>query len=630
MTTRVVLLESAAQAERAVRRIGAERPLWFAANAGAAWALAKRGLAYHRPEEFQSGLAEETDRWWRRQVEWANALDEALGRWIPAMAAPEFRPTRYALNPLKVAWDALIQRSYVLNRLAERLRPAAVVHFGDAPARGFNDELEMERSALGAVVPEWAAERGLPVERWPAVPGDDWWALRTPPRGGALGRLRALLPRALAGKIGVWVRARRARSPRWDDGAAAGRLIYDFRYDLDAGPATFLRERRWNLISLETLLAGVEKNAPRGADRTALDGAWARFEAEPAFWPAGPAGPVRHGFEALMRHFLARSLPALWNFYQSARTALERLRPDGLVFAGPSTLASLGLLMAARGRGVPLIVHQHGTALGETENPFWEYGDRFLGDRMLLYGEGGRAYLDRRGPADRPAAALEVVGSARLERLGRPPSTAEREALRRRLAGPRRDRRLILYVPGVFYNNHFRLNRSTHRDVTLLDLRRRVAALCRSTPGVVFLYKPFISIGEDPSLDMLAETAPGVGVVKDLPLPLVQWAVDGLVHELPSTGMTEGLLTDKPVVVLADRDRDPLTPEGRTLLARRARLAETPDDFVAEVKKMLAGEAPAPSPTNRDFLRRFALDRDDGRAARRAADAIAAAARERP
>ena len=91
--------------------------------------------------------------------------------------------------------------------------------------------------------------------------------------------------------------------------------------------------------------------------------------------------------------------------------------------------------------------------------------------------------------------------------------------------------------------------------------------------------------------------------------------------------MVEGLLTEKPMIVLANRDVYRVSSEAQSMLRKRVTLAETGDEFVRSVECMLAEArfAPVVDP-DQEFLRTYVTHLNDGASATRAADVIYALA----
>jgi hypothetical protein len=82
-------------------------------------------------------------------------------------------------------------------------------------------------------------------------------------------------------------------------------------------------------------------------------------------------------------------------------------------------------------------------------------------------------------------------------------------------------------------------------------------------------------------------------------------------------------LTDKPMIVYADRDIYRMPHEVREMLGRRVVLAQSGQEFVQSVESLLAqANYAAISNPDQEFLRTYFTYLDDGQSAGRAAQAI--------
>ena len=109
----------------------------------------------------------------------------------------------------------------------------------------------------------------------------------------------------------------------------------------------------------------------------------------------------------------------------------------------------------------------------------------------------------------------------------------------------------------------------------------------------------------------------------NIPLTELQWAADLIIHEIPSTGMYEGLVTDKPMVVHVDRDVYRMPDEVKTILGKRVRISETNKEFIENVNQFLdSGDFSSLNNPDLEFVKAFCTHLDDGKSAERAAEAI--------
>jgi hypothetical protein len=180
-----------------------------------------------------------------------------------------------------------------------------------------------------------------------------------------------------------------------------------------------------------------------------------------------------------------------------------------------------------------------------------------------------------------------------------------------------------MYVPGVITNNYFRYDYQDFRHCRIFDLRYRLAELFNNHREVQFSYKAFISNGHDPTQEMLKETCPSCSIINSIPLTELQWIADLIIHEIPGTGMYEGLVTNKPMIVYIDNEIYRMPKNVKNILGKRATIAETSQELIDRVSQFLDRGifSPLPSP-DREFVKNFCTYLDDGKSALRAANAI--------
>jgi hypothetical protein len=101
------------------------------------------------------------------------------------------------------------------------------------------------------------------------------------------------------------------------------------------------------------------------------------------------------------------------------------------------------------------------------------------------------------------------------------------------------------------------------------------------------------------------------------------WEADLIVFDIPSTALLEALATTAPIVVFADRRSLLMRSEAKDKLRRRCTLSETPDEFIADLRRMLAaGRFERVNEPDTAFDRAYASADGDGGSAERAATAI--------
>lgn len=602
------------------------------APAAAAW-LRNAGARYHRIEDFYreeelSRLA--ADRF-AEVARWAESVDRYLQVRVPEFREAGFGPTR--LYFFFVAWlaNAVFIRGYALARLAEALAPARISWF-QPPAMKFEvgPDLGYFTSSISLwklSLPHWAGT--LATSTWPRPPvdGDAVMPARLAVDGlhaaprWALGRHRAIIRRE-----GLSGYALRVADNLW----SALTKPFPRRRRLEGG-ALFL-QGNYDLRSLERVLVRrlpcLHWSDVVGAAAMPSEVADMRHHLA-ALWSSGARSPeIRLPFsvegvdfwpvvEPRFRLFWNDIIPAMWGHYVLARRFLSRRRPAVVVAPYAEAVWQAPTLAAARKLGIPTVVYQHGGMVGVCELPVFRETDRYVADHMLVYGDGVKAYFDeddlRRG-ADR--ATTTAVGSARLD--------AVRAGRRRWTSLRRRARPVVLYIAEQLRGNAHYLNCNGYPDVSFYELQANLVDLFGEFPHIHFIYKAFADHLPNPIPEATRRVAniETVGFLERRATTLM-WDADLIVLDMPSTALLECLLTPKPLVVFADSRSLRMREEAKRLLRRRCLLTDTPEEFLAELRRVLSmGTFAQFARSDDSFLSAYGTHLNDGRSADRAADAI--------
>jgi hypothetical protein len=621
--TDLVLCERVADVERALTVSGVRGRTWLALTPVAAARLVRAGVAYRRvedfcaEEEFCRGAADRVADLRR----WADRLDGSLAEAVPEFRASGFVPARGYFFFLAWLANALFYRARGLNAVGRAVRFDRVTWFrADVPG-DFGDDLGFRTSLpslWGAVIPHWVTNLAATSHSEPSVASPE--VARSGGRlGKTLGRHRALLRReGGAAYLRRCLRALAApvhavsRSPASAEGAVI--LLHD-GYDVGI-TADALRRRGQRCVRWQDLEVAV--TAPSLSVKARLAALWQRLADDDRL-----AAPFRDAGVDLwpvaaprLRRFVTEVVPTMHAHFEGACARFRRERPAGLLAAYAEDVWHAPTFDAARACGVPTVVYQHGGLLGVCEDPLWRETDRYIADHFLVYGDGVARYLeddDRRyGP---PRARTVIVGSARLDRF----------RTRRRAGGHRARRRpVVLYVPDMLRGNIRYLSCNDYPDVSFFELQCRLVGLFREHRDVDLIYKAFNDTIENP---VVAEAAalPNVRVVRYLEgkVTTLMWEADLIVFDIPSTALLEALVTTAPIVVFADRRSLLMRSEARDKLRRRCMLSETPDEFIADLRRVLAaGRFERVSEPDPAFERAYASADGDGGSAERAAEAI--------
>jgi hypothetical protein len=187
-------------------------------------------------------------------------------------------------------------------------------------------------------------------------------------------------------------------------------------------------------------------------------------------------------------------------------------------------------------------------------------------------------------------------------------------------------RPLVLYIPNSFGTYGRAISDlAAFPEVSYLELQQEVLRACAKFPSVRLLYKELI-VANDVNRVMapfVEKHIPNATVVHRR-LTDMMWAVDAIIVDHPITALSEVLLTPKPIIAYMP-EPNASAPEARSLLAKRATVARTQQEFIDAVSRLLSQQDFSESRNpDGEFLRQYCTHRDDGRSAERAAAEILA------
>jgi hypothetical protein len=359
--------------------------------------------------------------------------------------------------------------------------------------------------------------------------------------------------------------------------------------------------------------------------RKQLEDSWSKLSGQDELWR--PLNKWKIGkselFSRAMHFWWHNVVPGLWLRYEQVTRAIKEKKITGLITvdAGATTWGGPSC-QAAFASGVPRFIFQHGGTFGG-DACIWQTFLR-AGDAFLAWGDGVGKDLERTHPSSFTDSARVVsVGAGRLDKLRKNNSPQKIKKLRELIQNGD-PRPIIMYVPTIFGTYGRAISDIAGLpDVSYLELLQSVLGLWKETPEVRLLYKDFAVANDWTRVvpDFINAQIPNGTVTRHRLSDLV-CAVDAIVLDHPLTALTEALLTSKPMVVYVPKPHKS-SPEAIALLRKRAKVAETPDEFVDAVRRLLRlrnfSDLSAPSD---EALRRYGTFLNDGRSAARAAKVI--------
>lgn len=606
---------------------------WIAANPSAYWELRQHNVSYSALEESQKNKSRgDIESLQLEQIEWAGNVDAFLQEKVPDFASTGFCPAQYYLYYLKNAWDTLINRADLLESVTDNISPDNLLYFQNPPPIKYADDMTLSGSALSECIPVWADYNGIQLTSLPALPGDLVWQPQVQMRTGIRGRISSIIPQSLLAEVesihneprlyllhllsAVGIPNLQGRK---------GKIITRTAYDQTREISTLLWKKGYDPLPFRVAVSRSNRytGLSPSLDHTLAE-VWQQVTELDWYWKPGgwQKWSLRAAFEPMFFHFWFSILPELWTSFTHSRIYLQKQHPRAMCVPSIWGPHETGFIMAAHNERIPVIFYQHGACMGDIENTIWDLTDCYYSDFQFVYGEGAADYLCSRHIPSFSRSVSIPVGSARLDMVSRGISDKKVHMLRHSILG-KKDIPLIVYVPGVIINNYFRYDYQDFRNCRIFEIRRMVAELFDIHPEVHFCYKSFISGGHDPTFMMLKKTSPNCSIIDSIPLTELQWAADLIIHEIPGTGMYEGLVTDKPLIVYVDHEIYRMPDNVKKTLGKRVRIAETSYELIDTVKQSLENGNFSPLSTpDREFIRAFCTHLDDGQSATRAVNAI--------
>jgi hypothetical protein len=599
---------------------------WIAANPSAYWELSQRKIPFSTLEEFQKNRSmHEVESLLQQQTDWSKRVDTVLQESNSDFENTNFCPAQNYLYYLKITWDLLINRADLLESVKNNIITDNLIFFRNPHQLYYSEDLTMSGSALSECIPIWADHYNIRYTPLPVLDEDNIWQPQKPT--GIRGKIIAKVPRAIIGRVqSILHNPHLAHFPPVIRHTGVhGKIIVRTAYDVVPEISRLLIKRGYDPIPFDD---DVRRSKRYTGDLTlpdqSLTESWHKVHGLDWFWKPGgwQDWSLRHSLEPLFHHFWSRTIPGLWNSFNGSSRLMKKQSPLAVCVPSIWNLDETGFIMAAHSQNVPVIFYQHGACMGDIENTTWDHNDSYYGNYQLVYGEGAASYLRSRSTRDEIPAVPIPVGSSRLDGVGLGVPEKRVHTLRRNILKTG-DRPLVVYVPGIISNNYFRYDYQDFRNCRIFDIRTRLAEFFNDHRDIQFAYKPFISQGHDPTLEMLSKTCPACSIIDSIPLTELQWIADLIIHEVPSTGMYEGLVTDRPMIVYVDRDIYRMSDDVKNLLRKRAEIAETGQDLVDRVRQFIfrGNFSPIVTP-DREFVKAFCTHLDDGRSAIRATDVI--------
>lgn len=572
---------------------------FVALHPDAGWALCQTRRSYLKLEQTYSEVKDIcplADQALQEQFAWASWVDDELQREVPEFGASHFQPARMYLYHLKLVFDSLRIRSFILAKALQTWKPRQVWHAEpDKTNEQFGFNLEFFGSIWPEIFPLVVSKHNISYETWPSnfMPA-------------AVDRKRLIL--ALYEWLKSWARKRVASMPREGE---KNILILDHTYDMEyiwrLAKRRHLSVFKWEKV-VDQLRAEVKSSE---AVVWQMKEHWKRFSIEPRF----RVMVQQDGYdfwkivESRLCYWWEHIIPEQWGIFQRTRQRYEMQKPKATVLPILRNHYERGVFAGLRSLGTSTVIHQHGGYVGTCECPSVDSNELWQADFDLTYGEGVTEYLEERRSKNKQIFARPIsVGSARLD------------VLRAGLPTPRKTftRPQVLLVPNTILDPNRYLDCGAVPEMTESEIQAEMVHIAHDFPHYRFIYKPFYDQRATPAVALASEKGSNCQVDTKTSLTRLLAKADLIILDFPSTALLEALATRQPIIVLVDSNCIKMFPQAMQRLQGRAIVSETPENFVRDIRSFLARGSIQPL-TNPDdsFLQAYGTHLGDGKSAER-------------
>lgn len=552
----------------------------------------------------------------KKQVQWALNVDNFLQSEYPDIDS-EFKPTIYFINFFKAMWDTIIHHSEIVEQIISQNEPETFYYFPDIHPRKISNELLLNGSYYAPIITHLCSIRSIKTELVPLSEKTQ----KTISSDSSL-QIHWQIRRLVQSQLFRFIYLYKTLSLNGSNSLQKTLLIqrsYEFTPDV----CRSLEQLGYTIINFDALPLKDDIRENFRITDTIAQNVWENISRQHWFyenlgWNDTDFSSV---FKPFFHHYITRVIPIIWENREQSNQILEKIKPRAIGYGvwGPR---DIGLLMAGKEKKIPRIMFQHGGSIGDVENLGVVYNDHFLSDFELVYGVGHQEYIDANQWFTGYKTITSAVGDARLEWIRARLTPENILSVKKKMrSSPRK--KIILYVPGAIMTNFFRYSCHNIRNNYTFAIRKSVFDLFENhSESIQFIYKPMITPYDDPTCELINRHYPAVRVVRDIPLPELQAASDLIIQEVPSSGMYETMITNRPMIVLVDKHIWQISDENIQLLGKRAHVARDNNEFISMIQKAINNPEEWIKPnSDKDFFRRYCVP-EDGRSAQRASEKI--------
>jgi len=608
-----------------------------AANPDAIWALKKQGILHNTIEDYENNKTlEEMEYLLTEQISWAHKVDTFLQENILEFKETNFRPAEYYLYNIKTIWDTYIHRAEILDCIAITIKPTDIFFFPNEYPGLLDQELSPHSSTFIDCIQEWAQYYHINLHSFPILKKDNFWERQsnTVTQSNIVNKLHTIPPyqkiRYYSRRFPKFLKERSIyhyrniiRKPFFrSQSKSCKTIIVQQGYDINDDLCGILENNGLFLLKFEE---NPHKNFHNlnqnlNVDNLNLQNAWDEIIKNNWFLKSNGCQKyfLKNPLKNLFNQFWFKIIPALFQSTNDSLTAITQIKPNAVIVPIIFGVKAVAQIMAAKNQNVPVIVYQHGTIVGD---PIIDITDRFYSDFSFVYGDGEADLFQKRPKYGIINNVAIPVGSTRLDNIRNQYSKNDAQFVRYQVVG-NSEAPIFLYVPGIIHNNISRYTPHIN-NCEIFKIREKIAHIFNSFKNVHFCYKSFVSVGYDPTSEMISSICPHCKIISDISLTDLQQVADVIIHEkAPCTGLYENLLTDK-VIIAYSQDFSNLPENIKIQLTNRISITDDKDEFLKKIECVLDSSDISPIVNPDDtFLKSYCTYLNDGKSAERAANAI--------
>ena len=594
---RIFLVQSPADASAAAQ-CAKDTDCVVALTPSAMFALEQRGRAFQIPEDycpretvFEVGMSN-----YHRARQIASQIDNVLDQFAGDSAELGVKPGECSFQAIKNFLDVLCVRALELHHLVRAYSASEIVSWTCRPTLALPDGRIGGEATYSTIVDRvrfGVAHRsaGDPTDQTAGSARLGWkeWIAAFPRLFGAVSAwrwqgyklpalLRTIYPRPRAVLL-----------------VGDGYGWYEFAGILASAGYSFLRVPEQHPYWFKE---GVHRLPPATA-QACLQELESRsdflslFELEDLF--------IYSAFRPWLQTLLARVAGACWEAAARVSTMVRRSRVQCVVTASLVAPTGVAIAAACRQQGLPILTWQHGGA-GHCYNPSFRYQDLDIADIYLAWGPGVKSCYE--ADATETGTDIRVIGSVYPTRKRLDVTFQVKKSGRR-----------ILYATTNYYEDRLYVSlKPAFSDRLFWRTQRAILDVlgqqCAKDDEIIVKLHPNPRCSAPP----LEEQARAAGyrirfiVSERTFLDLAQEA-DATIVDWPQTTLMEALATDAHLFIYTGHVE--LLPQARTLLGKRACVADELNHFIELIEAYLkGGTLPRVDRADRSFLNEYATPQD--------------------